>query len=232
MYFQSANCTQNQVSFGPQNCPITDCSSTWIQCQTSSAYIDYAVNNSASDPCLCVIFFVLILCLLMWGFNKDYGPGYAWSKPLLEINVGDTVTWSWRPPSGINTVVYQVVQVEDENSFISSGFRSGFATAVGSFQHQFNQAGTYYYWSGYVESSYQITFRGIVIVSSSNEDKQLELSVSLNGFTAQKCSFPFTYNSTVYENCTDVDLGYSWCSPTSNYSGQSLRCDPISKIFY
>lgn len=48
---------------------------------------------------------------------------------------------------------------------------------------------------------------------------------------AQKCSFPFTYNSNSYSSCTNTDLSYNWCSPTSTYSGQSLKCDPISKFF-
>ncbi len=48
---------------------------------------------------------------------------------------------------------------------------------------------------------------------------------------AQKCSFPFTYNSNSYSSCTNTDLSYNWCSPTSTYSGQSLKCDPIGKFF-
>jgi len=100
----------------------------------------------------------------------------------------------------------------------------------------------------------QIIFRGVVLVSSSL-DVQQELNVQLNGFKgwnyeilnifcetlnefsnleifqkAQKCSFPFTYNSNSYSTCTNADLNYNWCSPSSTYSGQSLKCDPIGKL--
>lgn len=109
--------------------------------------------------------------------------------------------------------------------------------------------GTFYYWSGYVESSAQIVFRGIIVVLDS-VDKELELNVKLNGFKgsfsisiiefitffyffksfqskAQKCSFLFTYKSNNYSSCDQVDLGYNWCSPEQVHNGQSLHCDPI-----
>lgn len=49
--FSSTNCSLNHVSFGNQSCKILDCSSNWIKCRTSSSYIVYQINNSASDPC-------------------------------------------------------------------------------------------------------------------------------------------------------------------------------------
>ena len=71
-------------------------------------------------------------------------------------------------------------QVADGSSVFPVGFTSGEATPFGSYSYQFNQAGTYYYWSGYVESSGQIVFRGVVVVLDSF-DKELEVFVSLNG---------------------------------------------------
>ncbi len=90
--------------------------------------------------------------------------------------------WSWKPPTGITRVAYQVVQVKDSDSYSPIGFTSGPPTAVGSFEYQFNQAGTYYYWSGSVESTGQIEFRGVVVVSSFL-DVQQELNVKVNGLT-------------------------------------------------
>jgi hypothetical protein len=49
---------------------------------------------------------------------------------------------------------------------------------------------------------------------------------------AQTCVFPFTYNSVNYTSCTTIGLGYSWCSPTSIYNGQSLRCASLSKLTF
>ena len=74
-----------------------------------------------------------------------------------------------------------MVQVQDAKSYASIGFTSGDASSVGSFTKQFNIPGTFHYWSGYVEDSDQITFRGVVIVLDSM-DKELEVNVKLNGF--------------------------------------------------
>lgn len=43
------------------------------------------------------------------------------------------------------------------------------------------EAGTYYYWSGYVEESLQITFRGVIVVRDVEGGKELEFDVSLHG---------------------------------------------------
>jgi hypothetical protein len=57
----------------------------------------------------------------------------------------------------------------------------GSPTPIGSYSLQFNQAGIYYYWSGYVEVTGQITFRGTILVKNSI-DKELQVNVNLNGF--------------------------------------------------
>ena len=72
------------VAFGGQRCQVTDCSATWIQCKTSSAFITHQVTNQGSDP--------------------YHGQGYAWNDPYLIINVGDTVNWSWNPPVSLRNV--------------------------------------------------------------------------------------------------------------------------------
>lgn len=123
---------------------------------------------------------------------------------------------------------FQVAQVADSTSIFTSGFSSGTPTPVGSFSYQFNQPGIYHYWSGYVENSQQITFRGVINVVDSF-DKELEVNVQLNGFSAQKCSFPFTYNSNSYSSCTQTDFNFNWCSPSSTFTGQILKCDSISQ---
>lgn len=126
-------------------------------------------------------------------FFSDYGKGYAWNKPYLVIYKGDSVKWTWKAPSGITCVSYQVIQVKDPYSFVPIGFNSGAATPTGSFEFQFNQAGTFHYWSGYVESSEQITFRGIIVVKDS-VDKDFELSVLTNIFKGNfKKFFNFIY---------------------------------------
>lgn len=48
--------------------------------------------------------------------------------------------------------------------------------------------------------------------------------------TAQKCSFPFQYNSNNYTTCTNTDQTYNWCSPSPEFNGQYLPCDLKSKL--
>ena len=130
---------------------------------------------------------------------------------------------------GITTVKYSVIQTADAISFEQAGFSSGEPKAIGSFTHQFNQPGVYHYTSGYVESTRQILFRGIVEVLSSM-DKELEIDVQLNGISASKCEFPFEYNGVNYTQCTNTDAVFNWCSPTPVYDDVKIPCDPLGKI--
>ena len=52
----------------------------------------------------------------------------------------------------------------------------------GTFTFQFNTIGTYYYWSGFVDSNNMISFRGIVNVGPS-VDKTLSIGVKVSGKT-------------------------------------------------
>lgn len=74
-----------------------------------------------------------------------------------------------------------------------------------------------------------MSFRGVVKVED-GQDRVFDFSLNLNGFEAQKCVFPFEYHGVTYNDCTNVDLGYLWCSPTATYSGQIIRCDSIGKL--
>lgn len=141
----SEDCPENEVNFGGHRCSVLECSQSGLKCQTSSVFRTHRVNNSASDP--------------------FFGPGFAWSQPILEISAGDTVEWSWQAPSYSTGVSYRLVQVEDATSVLETGFSSGeMRTPVGSFSHQFNTPGSYHYWSDYV-SSENINFRGTVSFS-------------------------------------------------------------------
>jgi hypothetical protein len=51
----------------------------------------------------------------------------------------------------------------------------------GSFVHQFNTIGIFYYWSGYVDQNDQISFRGVVQVDAV-KDREFNVGVVLNGF--------------------------------------------------
>ena len=53
----------------------------------------------------------------------------------------------------------------------------------GGFKYQFNAVGTFYYWSGLVDSN-TISFRGIVEVVDGNS-KELDINVKLNGINGK-----------------------------------------------
>ena len=116
----SSKCDENKVNFGLGNCRITNCTDTWIQCQAPSAYVTHEVNNDAMDP--------------------YYGKGYAWSQPHLNIATGDSVHWSWRTPTGVTGVKFQVLQAENSmRKNLNYGFSSGPPSVSGSFTYQFNR---------------------------------------------------------------------------------------------
>lgn len=153
-----------------------------------------------------------------------FGTGYAWTKPYLIINVGDRVHWNWKAPAGVAGIKYRVQQVADPLSIVPVGFDSGDSTAFGKFDHQFNAPGVFHYWSGFVDASEKISFRGVINVVDS-VDKEMEVDVRVNAYSAQKCHFPFDYNGKTYNTCTNETVGYNWCSPTPNFHLQRLKCD-------
>ena len=84
-------------------------------------------------------------------------------------------------PEGVSTVNYRLLQVKDSISEEPIGFDSGEPTSFGRYSYKFNKPGIYHYWSGYVESSKIINFRGIIEVVDPT-DKEVEINVKVNGF--------------------------------------------------
>jgi hypothetical protein len=164
--------------------------------------------------------------------KKEFGFGYSWTYPYLKIKSGDHVKWTWSAPFAVNGIKYKIEQVDSPSSenMTVDGFSSGEPSSFGSFSKQFNELGTYYYWSGYVEASQTASFRGVIIVEDP-VDKTFEIEVSVGGIKAQKCSFPFNYKSNAYSQCTNVDQSFNWCSPTLEHNGQFLNCDLNSNFF-
>ena len=58
----------------------------------------------------------------------------------------------------------------------------------GTFTYQFNTQGTYYYWSGFVDSNQMISFRGIIKVGVS-VDVILPIQVTVAGFKGTQIKF-------------------------------------------
>ena len=56
-----------------------------------------------------------------------YGERYLWNLPILTVEQGDEVDWSWEPPEYISGVSYRVEQTANAtaSTYDGSGFRSG-----------------------------------------------------------------------------------------------------------
>lgn len=165
---------------------------------------------------------------------KEWGRGYAWDNAFLEIDIGDIVTWSWKPVSVISGLKFMVQQLKNPMGIEPEGFWSGPPTETGSFTFQFNKPGTYHYWSGFIEQSKVLSFNGIIVVSDNDEEKDLEIEVSQNEIKALKCYFPFTYKSNLFTNCTNQNETFEWCSPSENADLNPVRipCDPLSNFYF
>ena len=57
----------------------------------------------------------------------DYGSGYAWNPPALDVHVGDSVQWTWTAPELVRGMAYRVTQTESPSSDEDhpDGFSSG-----------------------------------------------------------------------------------------------------------
>ena len=55
-----------------------------------------------------------------------------------------------------------------------------------SYSYQFNKPGIYYYWSGYVDSDQSISFRGVVEVKETVDDKEYQIDVRTNNIKGNK----------------------------------------------
>lgn len=76
----------------------------------------------------------------------------------------------------VKNINYKIEQVSDAVSITPSGFSSGAPSSSGSFTYQFNNVGTYYYWSGYVDSNGRIALRGVITVTNA-KNNELEIDV-------------------------------------------------------
>ena len=117
------------------------------------------------------------------------GQGYAWKNTLIEIYLGDYVNWSWNAQKQGDLIHVQQVESADSTTPVYLGFSSGNPSNTGSYRHQFNLPGTFYFSSGYVDSSLNIYFNGIVHVKPNHPDRLVPPDVKTNNYESL-FSFP------------------------------------------
>ncbi|XP_045037491.2 fibrocystin-L [Desmodus rotundus] len=138
---------ENTVLLGSFPCNVTSSSSDVIKCTLPSTGKVFRVTNDGED--------------------SVHGLGYAWSPSVLNISVGDTVSWRWRAPPFLRGIGYSVFSVSSPGGVAhdGKGFTNGREkSASGSFSYRFTSPGIHYYSSGYVDDAHSIFLQGVINV--------------------------------------------------------------------
>ncbi|XP_042639560.1 fibrocystin-L [Orycteropus afer afer] len=138
---------ENTVLLGSFPCNVISSSDNVIKCILHSTGNVFRVTNNGKDP--------------------EHGLGYAWSPSVLNVSVGDTVTWRWQAHPFLRGIGYRVFSVSSPGSVIYDG--KGFTSrrqksAFGSFSYQFTSPGIHYYSSGCVDDACSIFLQGVINV--------------------------------------------------------------------
>ncbi|GFS10808.1 polycystic kidney and hepatic disease-like 1 [Elysia marginata] len=193
----SSNSSEMEVSLGPHACDITSVTNNQIECRIADTGVTHLISAT--------------------GTHKNYGYGYAWDKDPHQVNVGDYVTWQWDTPSYVSDIGYSIQQTATASDIVNmpGGFSSGAISRSGSFTQRFTVPGTYYYWTGYMNSAQSIYFRGTINVMPLVSHSQ-QLSVQLRGQEAQydTSGSPQAASSA----CSSVGSSISGCSDSTSLS--------------
>lgn len=121
------------VNIGSVDCAVSGVSNTEIVCDISQAGFTHHITNKGIDPA--------------------FGVYYAFDKPYITIQEGDFVQWTWETPIFVNDIAHAIIEVDSPSSTTQKvgGFNSGIPSRNGQYRYQFNQAGIYYVWSGFVD---------------------------------------------------------------------------------
>ncbi|OCT77099.1 hypothetical protein XELAEV_18032294mg, partial [Xenopus laevis] len=206
----SSNQTNNVVQIGAVPCKITSSSENELFCTIQSPGKVFTVTNNGKDPV--------------------YGSGYAWLPARLDISIGDTVVWTWKPQLFITGVGYRVFSVSDPANVIYDGktFISGTTKSPsGVFSYQFTSPGTYYYSSGYVNDAGTIFLQGVVYVSPAREQSRA-LYVSVGGIEAQYNPTPALNLSRAVASCIAPEPA---CAQLSNIPSNNSISFGFSSCF-
>ncbi|TKC41541.1 hypothetical protein EI555_014575, partial [Monodon monoceros] len=92
---------ENTVLLGSFPCNVTASSENVIKCIVHSTGKVFRITNSGED--------------------SVHGLGYAWSPSVLNVSVGDTVTWHWQAHPYLRGIGYRVFSVSSPGSVIYDG---------------------------------------------------------------------------------------------------------------
>ncbi|XP_052245987.1 fibrocystin-L-like isoform X3 [Dreissena polymorpha] len=144
---------------GDYSCIVMTTTNTKFICEIESTSAEYDITNMGTT---------------------GFGAYFAFSQTELRIEEGDSVRWAWQTAGFLNNVQHGVYQTESLSSTeaLTGGISSGNQTRQGSFQHVFNSAGTYYFWSGYVDQWDIKDYRMVVnVVPKAAKLEQFAMSI-------------------------------------------------------
>ncbi|XP_070248855.1 fibrocystin-L [Myotis yumanensis] len=158
--------TENTVLLGSFPCRVTSSTSDVIKCTLPSTGNVFRITNDGED--------------------SAHGLGYAWSPSVLNVSVGDTVTWHWQAHPFLTGIGYRVFSVSSPGSvtYDGKGFMNGREkSASGSFLYQFTSPGIHYYSSGYVDEAHSVVLQGVINVLPA-ESRHIPLHLSVGSTEA------------------------------------------------
>ncbi|XP_048254094.1 fibrocystin-L-like [Haliotis rufescens] len=150
------------VSFGPHACVPDVINSTQIVCTIQDTGVVHEVKNT--------------------GTHTHFGYGYAWNPSSVEVNVGDSVKWSWTTPKWVSGIGYRIAELMNASTTVekTNGVTSGSVKVPnGQYQYKFGAAGNFHYWSGYADEFDTISFKGkVTVVQAPSHAKVLRVTVA------------------------------------------------------
>lgn len=116
-------------------------------------------------------------------------PVYSWTPRSIIVQLGERVTWRWNIPlSSSETPKVRIQQTLSDGrvEYNGVGFQSPvFKGQSGEWSYDFLVPGTYYYSSGYVESSQTIALTGTIVVEEVSSAVSYPVYVSVDGHIAE-----------------------------------------------
>ncbi|KAM4704928.1 fibrocystin-L [Rhinophrynus dorsalis] len=179
----STDLEKNEVQIGFIPCSVISSSENKLTCDLQKPGKVFTVTNNGKHPV--------------------YGTGYAWSPSRLDILVGDTVVWQWKPQAFIIGIGYRVFSVSDPANVTYDGktFISGISrTPSGVFSYQFTSPGVYYYSSGYINDANTTFLQGVIYVSPI-ETRKGGVFMSVGGIEAKYVPAPASRQSRSLDEC-------------------------------
>ncbi|XP_060573258.1 fibrocystin-L-like isoform X2 [Ruditapes philippinarum] len=197
------NETLIDVKIGEVNCLTETVTDTQIVCEITDAAKTHHVTNK--------------------GTSQEFGLYYAFDKPYIKINAGDSLTWTWETPDFVKEVAHAIIEIDSPSATSAKigGFNSGTPTKNGQYTKRFTDTGVYYIWSGFVDPFNIKQYAGTVEVGNA-ESRLEEIMVKVGDIEALH-SVGGANNPVDASNCKSVITAKDLCSDSQPSGGDQNK---------